>query len=139
MKSRSCFKMNKSISKIFNRAKRIFKEQNQVNALFGQVSKKLETLNGGNPLINQLMDHVQLFLRMITKSFTGEYSAFSNKTLLSLVFGLLYFVTPMDVVPDFIPLLGFSDDLSIIYFIIKNFKSDIEAFKVWEVNQQSVS
>tara|TARA_B110000046_G_scaffold125329_1_gene131834 strand:- start:2570 stop:2965 length:396 start_codon:yes stop_codon:yes gene_type:complete len=131
--------MNKSISKIFNRAKRIFKEQNQVNALFGQVSKKLETLNGGNPLINQLMDHVQLFLRMITKSFTGEYSAFSNKTLLSLVFGLLYFVTPMDVVPDFIPLLGFSDDLSIIYFIIKNFKSDIEAFKVWEVNQQSVS
>ena len=131
--------MNKSISKIFNRAKRIFKEQNQVNALFGQVSKKLETLNGGNPLINQLMDHVQLFLRMITKSFTGEYSAFSNKTLLSLVLGLLYFVTPMDVVPDFIPLLGFSDDLSIIYFIIKNFKSDIEAFKVWEVNQQSVS
>jgi len=45
----------------------------------------------------------------------------------------------MDVVPDFIPLLGFSDDLSIIYFIFKNFKSDIEAFKVWELNQQSVS
>jgi uncharacterized membrane protein YkvA (DUF1232 family) len=72
---------------------------------------------------------------MIKNSFSGEYKAFTNKTLLSLVFGLLYFVTPMDVIPDFIPLLGFSDDLSIIYFIIKNFKSDIEAFKVWELNQ----
>ncbi len=86
-----------------------------------------------------LLEHVQLFLRMIKKSFTGEYSSFSNKTLLSLVFGLLYFVTPLDVVPDFIPLLGFSDDLSIIYFILKNFKSDIEAFKVWEFNQQPMS
>ena len=131
--------MNKSVLKIFRQAKRILQEQSQVKALFGQVSKKLQTLNGSHKQINELLEHVQLFLRMIKKSFTGEYSSFSNKTLLSLVFGLLYFVTPLDVVPDFIPLLGFSDDLSIIYFIIKNFKSDIEAFKVWELNQQPVS
>ena len=131
--------MNKSVLKIFRQAKRILQEQSQVKALFGQVSKNQQTLHGSHKQINELLEHVQLFLRMIKKSFTGEYSSFSNKTLLSLVFGLLYFVTPMDVVPDFIPLLGFSDDLSIIYFIIKNFKSDIEAFKVWELNQQPVS
>jgi len=131
--------MKKSVLKMFRQAKRILEEQSQVKALFGQVSKKLQTLSGSHKQINELLEHVQLFLRMIKKSFSGEYSSFSNKTMLSLVFGLLYFVTPMDVVPDFIPLLGFSDDLSIIYFIIKNFKSDIEAFKVWELNQQPVS
>jgi uncharacterized membrane protein YkvA (DUF1232 family) len=131
--------MKKSVLKMFRQAKRILEEQSQLKALFGQVSKKLQTLSGSHKQINELLEHVQLFLRMIKKSFSGEYSSFSNKTLLSLVFGLLYFVTPMDVVPDFIPLLGFSDDLSIIYFIIKNFKSDIEAFKVWELNQQPVS
>ena len=131
--------MNKSVLKIFRQAKLILQEQSQVKVLFGQVSTKLQKMNGSHKQINELLEYVQLFLRMIKKSFTGEYSSFSNKTLLSLVFGLLYFVTPMDVVPDFIPLLGFSDDLSIIYFIIKNFKSDIEAFKVWELNQQPVS
>ena len=131
--------MKKSVLKMFKQAKRILEEQSQLKALFGQVSKKLQTLNGSHKQINELLEHVQLFLRMIKKSFSGEYSSFSNKTLLSLVFGLLYFVTPMDVVPDFIPLLGFSDDLSIIYFILKNFKSDIEAFKVWEFNQQPMS
>ena len=131
--------MKKSVLKMFRQAKRILEEQSQLKALFGQVSKKLQTLSGSHKQINELLEHVQLFLRMIKKSFSGEYSSFSNKTLLSLVFGLLYFVTPMDVVPDFIPLLGFSDDLSIIYFIIKNLKSDIEAFKVWELNQQPVS
>ena len=131
--------MKKSVLKMFRQAKRILEEQSQLKALFGQVSKKLQTLNGSHKQINELLEHVQLFLRMIKKSFSGEYSSFSNKTLLSLVFGLLYFVTPLDVVPDFIPLLGFSDDLSIIYFILKNFKSDIEAFKVWEFNQQPMS
>ena len=117
---------------------RIINEQSQVKKLIWQVSQKLQKINSSNQQVIELMEHVQLFLRMIKKSFVGEYSAFSHKTLLSLVFGLLYFVTPMDVVPDFVPLLGFSDDLSIIYFIIKNFKSDIEAFKVWELNQELV-
>ena len=88
--------MKKSVLKIFRQAKRILQEQSQVKALFGQVSKKLQTLNGSHKQINELLEHVQLFLRMIKKSFTGEYSSFSNKTLLSLVFGLLYFVTPME-------------------------------------------
>ena len=130
--------MNKRVLKIFRKAKRMINEQSQVKELIWQVSQKLQNINSRNKQINELMEHVQLFLRMIKRSLAGEYSAFSHKTLLSLVFGLLYFVTPMDVVPDFIPLLGFSDDLSIVYFIIKNFKSDIEAFKVWELNQESV-
>ena len=130
--------MNKRVLKIFRQARRLINEQSQVKELIWQVSQKLQNINGSNKQINELMEYVQLFVRMIKRSITGEYSAFSHKTLLSLVFGLLYFVTPMDVVPDFIPLLGFSDDLSIVYFIIKNFKSDIEAFKVWELNQESV-
>ena len=130
--------MNKRVLKIFRKAMRMINEQSQVKELIWQVSQKLQNINSRNKQINELMEHVQLFLRMIKRSLAGEYSAFSHKTLLSLVFGLLYFVTPMDVVPDFIPLLGFSDDLSIVYFIIKNFKSDIEAFKVWELNQESV-
>ena len=130
--------MNRRVLKIFRQAISMINEQSQVKKLIWQVSQKLQKINSSNKQINELMEHVQLFLRMIKKSLSGEYSAFSHKTLLSLVFGLLYFVTPMDVVPDFVPLIGFSDDLSILYFIIKNFKSDIEAFKVWELNQESV-
>ena len=130
--------MNTRVLKIFRKAKRMLSEQSQVKELIWPGSQKLITLNGSTKQIDELMEHDQLFLRMIKKSLSGEYSAFSHKTLFSLVFGLLYFVTPMDVVPDFIPMLGFSDDLSIVYFIIKNFKSDIEAFKGWELNRESV-
>ena len=130
--------MNERVLKIFRQAKRMLNKQSQIKELIWKVSQKLKKINGSNKQINELLEHVQLFLRMIKKSLAGEYSGFSHKTLFSLVFGLLYFVTPMDVVPDFIPMLGFSDDLSIVYFIIKNFKSDIEDFKGWELNRESV-
>ena len=90
--------MNKRVLKIFRQAMRMINEQSQVKELIWQVSQKLQNINGGNKQINELMEYVQLFVRMIKRSITGEYSAFSHKTLLSLVFGLLYFVTPMDAV-----------------------------------------
>ena len=131
--------MNRILLKFFRKANLILKQQSQVEELLRQASRKLHNLKSGSKQINELAEYAKLFLKMIKKSLMGEYNAFSYKTLLSLVFGLLYFVTPMDVVPDFIPLLGFSDDLSVIYFIIKNCKSDIDAFKVWELNQRPIN
>ena len=47
--------MNKSVLKIFRQAKLILQEQSQVKVLFGQVSKKLQKLNGSHKQINELV------------------------------------------------------------------------------------
>ena len=79
--------MNIRVLKIFRKAKGMLNEQSQVKELIWQVSQKLKKINGSKKQIDELMEHVQLFLRMIKKSLSGEYSAFSHKTLFSLVFG----------------------------------------------------
>ena len=66
---------------------------------------------------------------MIQMHFSGEYKAFSTKTILAFVFGLVYFVTPTDLIPDFIPALGFGDDIALLYWIFKNFADDIRQFE----------
>ncbi|MCQ2011164.1 DUF1232 domain-containing protein [Sporolactobacillus sp. STSJ-5] len=35
-----------------------------------------------------------------------------------IIAGLAYFILPIDVVPDFIPVAGYSDDLAVLIFII---------------------
>ncbi|MFT8311727.1 MAG: DUF1232 domain-containing protein [Sporolactobacillus sp.] len=35
-----------------------------------------------------------------------------------IIAGLAYLITPIDVVPDFIPVAGYSDDLAVLIFII---------------------
>lgn len=43
-----------------------------------------------------------------------------------LIIGALgYLIMPADLVPDLIPMLGFTDDLSAIYFVVKTVSSSI--------------
>jgi uncharacterized membrane protein YkvA (DUF1232 family) len=48
------------------------------------------------------------------------------------VAGLLYFVWPVDLVPDAILMFGWLDDVTLLAFIIRSIKLDLEAFQVWE-------
>ena len=42
---------------------------------------------------------------------------------------LAYVVFPMDIIPDFLLPFGFFDDAFVISFVMKRFKSEIEAYR----------
>lgn len=42
--------------------------------------------------------------------------------------GLIYFVTPLDAVPDFIPFAGFLDDLGVIAWTVKFLGKEIKPY-----------
>jgi uncharacterized membrane protein YkvA (DUF1232 family) len=41
-------------------------------------------------------------------------------------------LSPIDLVPDFIPVLGFLDDLSLVSWFIGKFHDEITRFRDWE-------
>ena len=45
------------------------------------------------------------------------------------VFALLYFITPIDLVPDAIPMAGFLDDAGVIAAAIRLYSDDIVTYK----------
>jgi uncharacterized membrane protein YkvA (DUF1232 family) len=49
---------------------------------------------------------------------------------------LLYFVTPSDLFPDFIPVAGYVDDATIIAFVVNAIKADLDKFLEWEATKQ---
>ncbi|HAW24901.1 MAG TPA: hypothetical protein DCX38_16380, partial [Pseudomonas sp.] len=51
------------------------------------------------------------------------------------VAGLLYFLSPMDAIPDWIPGLGFVDDLAVLGWIIRKWSGELQAFRTWRDSQ----
>ena len=51
-----------------------------------------------------------------------EYQVHPNSTeLMAMAFGLVYLVCPIDIIPDWIPIIGYFDDITVLYFIAKLF------------------
>lgn len=69
---------------------------------------------------------------MIKAHVTGTYRSFSFSTIALIAFALIYFIAPADLIPDFVPALGFSDDISVVILIFKKISKDVEKFTKWE-------
>jgi uncharacterized membrane protein YkvA (DUF1232 family) len=78
--------------------------------------------------------HLFSLVRLLTAWTKGKYKTIPVNSILTVMAAVIYFVNPFDLVPDFIPVIGYLDDASIIAFVIKSLKSDIEKFTEWEAN-----
>ncbi|MBV6646784.1 MAG: DUF1232 domain-containing protein [Cyclobacteriaceae bacterium] len=124
--------MSSKIDKIYKQAKAALSSNDKIRLLLEQTVQKLNDLGRNDQDRDHFVSKVQALIRMIRYHYTGEYRAFSTKTLLTFVFGLFYFITPVDMIPDIIPILGLTDDVTLLYWIFKNFADDIEHFLQWE-------
>lgn len=68
----------------------------------------------------------------------GEYTDIPKRSIVAILGGLIYFLSPIDVVPDFVPLLGFIDDIFILNLVYKQVSKDLERYKIWKDNQIKV-
>ncbi|PFH82598.1 YkvA family protein [Bacillus sp. AFS088145] len=77
---------------------------------------------------------VNLFIDLFKSYINGSYRDISTKSILTVIGALIYFVSPIDAIPDFIVGLGFLDDATILAYTFKQINKDIEKYKIWKEN-----
>lgn len=78
----------------------------------------------------QLIGRVRLAAECVRDVWRGEYRL-PWKTLTALAAALTYFITPVDVIPDFIPLTGFIDDAAVIALVFGTAEADLRRYCEW--------
>ena len=61
--------------------------------------------------------------------FTKKYTQVPIGTIMAIVGSLLYVLSPIDIIPDIIPIVGYLDDAAVIGLCMKFVKVDLDKYK----------
>ena len=71
-------------------------------------------------------------IRLVRAYIKGEYRDVPWETIVWAIAAIIYFITPIDLIPDFIPGIGFLDDAAVIALAIASVRKDVDNFREWE-------
>ena len=66
----------------------------------------------------------------------GDYRETPWTTIAALTGALIYVLSPIDMILDVIPLVGFLDDALVIGLAVKLAQPDLEKYRVWKANRK---
>ena len=121
------------LSRAERRARKLLERPQLVEALSRHVQHRALHYRGQ---LGDAFAEVQSLMRLVKAWASGRYRVVPMQTLVAVVAALIYFLIPTDAIPDFIAGIGFIDDLAVIARVVKTFRGDLEAFRVWEAQNQ---
>jgi uncharacterized membrane protein YkvA (DUF1232 family) len=119
---------------LLNRAAQYLSNPDKLRDLLTKARTKADSTGSGGPF-KYLWDSLMTFLRLIRAYVTGEYREISWQSLTLIVAAILYFVIPIDLIPDFLVGVGYVDDVAVLAWVIGVVSPELEAFRRWEASR----
>ncbi len=123
---------SKSFQNALKKAAGVATNPDKIADLLGSVTEKMSGMDGQKQRVTEFFDKVKTMMRMLRSYISGEYREIPWKSLLMIIGALLYFMMPIDMIPDFIPLTGLADDITIVFLVFGSINEDIENFLEYE-------
>ena len=113
-------------------ARRIVRRKTRVIRLSKHAYEKLERSRG---VPARAAKDLRTLVRLSRAWAFREYRRIPWRTVTYVVAAILYFINPIDLVPDMLIGIGFVDDAAVIHAVIQSLHSDLIAFREWEKRQ----
>ncbi len=126
---------NPALNKAKRKAQAIVQDNQRLQKLLTGARDKLAQTESVDSLYAKSKVLISLLIRMVKAWAEGRYKEVPWRSLFLIVVGLVYFLMPLDAIPDFIPIAGLIDDFSVIIWIGQSVKGDILAYREWEERQ----
>jgi uncharacterized membrane protein YkvA (DUF1232 family) len=117
-----------------SKAEEYARDPEKAKRLIDEAFKKAKGKNKG-PL-GEVWRYLTALIRLTRAYFNRQYTDVPWRTIVLAITALIYFVSPIDVIPDFIPVVGYIDDAAVISFVVASIKTDLDNFTEWEDDQK---
>lgn len=88
-----------------------------------------------NPIA--LLSDVKTFFTMTKAIVRGQYKMPWKTFFWALLFAI-YFLSPVDLLPDILPIMGFADDGAFLLFVLLLIHQDLENFRRTQQQQDTI-
>ena len=130
MKKAESFDENQAqneLKKGYKRAEILLHDENKLEIFLQKIENKLTIV----PIVGNALSYIPVMISMIRSYVRKEYTEIPIGSIISMISALIYFVSPVDIIPDFLPVVGYLDDAAVVAACIKLVKSDIDDYKQW--------
>jgi uncharacterized membrane protein YkvA (DUF1232 family) len=103
--------------------------------LISQLALKLKEVNWKDVSVNSAREKFSVLGRLIKAYALGHYRDIPWKTILLILAAVIYFVNPIDLLPDMLPITGLTDDFGVLLWVYNTVNVEIEKFLTWEKSQ----
>jgi uncharacterized membrane protein YkvA (DUF1232 family) len=119
---------------LLSKAAQYAKDPDRLKDLASKARRKAETA-GRDGFLKEFWDTLMTFLRLIRAYARGDYRQVPWETVTLVVAAVLYFLMPIDVIPDVLLGLGFVDDAAVIAWVMNTVGPELKKFRRWEASR----
>ncbi len=111
--------------------------ERRLGSLGRDADDKLLSVSRSRTVVQRVREDLTTLVALLKAYATGEYRDIPTKSLILGAAGILYFVTPIDVIPDFLLGIGYLDDLTVLTYVIGIIRGEIERFRNRPINSNT--
>ena len=100
---------------------------------------KAKTIVEKAGFLSQYWNDIKTSFSLIRDWFSGAYDKVPARMIVSLAGALIYLVSPLDLIPDWVPMAGLVDDAAMLAFVFQLSKVDLNAYRQWKKRQPDES
>ena len=127
-------KAQEELKKRYSLAEETLKDEDAIEKLLQRIEKKLKEIR----LVGEKLATVPIMVSLVRNYIKKEYTDIPIGSIIAIVSALIYFVSPLDIVPDSIPFLGYFDDAAVVAACWQLVESDVEEYKIWREKNNKI-
>ena len=125
-------RIEKAVQRSKTRAEKYINDPQKSRELLDKAYKKTDSYEQTSGPLGDFWRDIKTLMRLLKAYLRKEYTHIGWGSVVAVIAAIIYFVSPIDLLPDWFPAVGLIDDAAVVVFVIAQLRSELKKFALWE-------